>query len=338
MTLSNKKFVDPSPVLNSLVDDVGNQLSIGDQKDVGEYNIDLVSRIEEGLKKSLPPPPPPPEPGQEAQEPPEEMKEDTDPAEATLEDSEQAEDPPEDSDQVDELEIPGFRRQMSTNLSGSKSALITSELSNTNILTNKFYGQQMTILTANEADGTVFEEKQTNPFGMMILDIQYRELYKAIDDYLYSEIDEFTTPSGHKTSAVQNSWITEIPNILLFQIQRVQYDADAMCSRKNHSEFKFPEIFYADRMLYKNYERASELRNKVKALRDQTTQIEKQLDDLANYRKSGKPLTFWIENILAFLQGDQSVEHDEIQLMDPSALLKVSKSDPKLVAQTIQYF
>ena len=64
MTLSNKKFVDPSPVLNSLVDDVGNQLSIGDQKDVGEYNIDLVSRIEEGLKKSLPPPPP--EPSQEA--------------------------------------------------------------------------------------------------------------------------------------------------------------------------------------------------------------------------------------------------------------------------------
>ena len=37
---------------------------------MGEYNIALVSRIEEGLKKSLPPPPPPPEP----EETPEEMK------------------------------------------------------------------------------------------------------------------------------------------------------------------------------------------------------------------------------------------------------------------------
>ena len=101
MTLSNKKYVDPSPVLNSLVDDIGNQLSIGDQKDVGEYNIDLVSRIEEGLKKSLPPPPPPTESPMDV----EEVKE---------EDSE----PP-----------PLRERAMSTNLTGVSSALIASELS-----------------------------------------------------------------------------------------------------------------------------------------------------------------------------------------------------------------
>ena len=234
--------------------------------------------------------------------------------------------------------VPVFERTLSTNLAGVSSALISSELSSTNILTNKFYGQQIDVLTADEADGTIFEEQQTIPVGQIPLDIPNRELYKAIDDYLYNEIEEFTTPSGHKTTAITNSWIKEIPNILLFQIQRVYFDKDFQVSRKNHSEFKFPEIFYADRMLYRNQERATELRNRSKALRDRTTEIEKQLDDLENYKKSGKPLIFWIENILAFLKGDETVEQDENQLMDPAALLKVSKSDPELVAQTIEYF
>ena len=49
MIRSNKKYVDPSNVLKSLVDDFGNPLEIGDQKDVGEFNMILVERIEEGL-------------------------------------------------------------------------------------------------------------------------------------------------------------------------------------------------------------------------------------------------------------------------------------------------
>lgn len=53
---SNKKYADPSNVLNALVDDFGNQISIGDQKDVGEFNMIFVARIEEGLKAKYPVP------------------------------------------------------------------------------------------------------------------------------------------------------------------------------------------------------------------------------------------------------------------------------------------
>jgi hypothetical protein len=41
-------------VLNALVDDYGNQLTIGAQEDVGEFNIILISRIEQGLRTKLP--------------------------------------------------------------------------------------------------------------------------------------------------------------------------------------------------------------------------------------------------------------------------------------------
>ena len=38
MTKSDKKYADPTGVLKSIVDDFGNPIEIGDQKDIGEFN------------------------------------------------------------------------------------------------------------------------------------------------------------------------------------------------------------------------------------------------------------------------------------------------------------
>lgn len=39
-------------MLSSIVDDYGNELTIGDQKDIGEFNLVFLSRIEDGLEES----------------------------------------------------------------------------------------------------------------------------------------------------------------------------------------------------------------------------------------------------------------------------------------------
>lgn len=49
MVLTNRKYVEPSKVLKSLVDDFGNAIEFGDQKDIGEFNLNLLQRIQEGL-------------------------------------------------------------------------------------------------------------------------------------------------------------------------------------------------------------------------------------------------------------------------------------------------
>ena len=36
-------------MLKTLVDDFGNQIMVGEQKDIGEFNLTLLARIEEGL-------------------------------------------------------------------------------------------------------------------------------------------------------------------------------------------------------------------------------------------------------------------------------------------------
>jgi ubiquitin carboxyl-terminal hydrolase 25/28 len=49
---SDRKYIDPTPVLSVLVDDYGNELAIGDQKDIGEFNLVFLSRIEDGLEEA----------------------------------------------------------------------------------------------------------------------------------------------------------------------------------------------------------------------------------------------------------------------------------------------
>jgi len=48
---SNRKYIDPTPVLSSITDDFGNKIEIGGQRDVGEFNMILVSRIAEAMRR-----------------------------------------------------------------------------------------------------------------------------------------------------------------------------------------------------------------------------------------------------------------------------------------------
>jgi hypothetical protein len=49
MAKSDKKYADPTNVLNCVTDTSGQNINIGDQCDIGEFNGVFLSRIEEGL-------------------------------------------------------------------------------------------------------------------------------------------------------------------------------------------------------------------------------------------------------------------------------------------------
>lgn len=46
---SDKKYADPTGVLQAIVDDFGNPIQIGEQKDIGEFNNTFLARVVEGL-------------------------------------------------------------------------------------------------------------------------------------------------------------------------------------------------------------------------------------------------------------------------------------------------
>ena len=49
MTKSDKKYGDPTAVLQSVVDNYARPVEIGDERDIGEFNDILLSRVQEGL-------------------------------------------------------------------------------------------------------------------------------------------------------------------------------------------------------------------------------------------------------------------------------------------------
>lgn len=49
MLYTNQSYVDPSDVLNSVVDDSGHQCVVGEQQDSMEYLMNFMERLEEGL-------------------------------------------------------------------------------------------------------------------------------------------------------------------------------------------------------------------------------------------------------------------------------------------------
>ena len=49
MTKSDKKYADPTGVLKALTDDYGQPVEIGPERDIGEFNGVLLTRVQEGL-------------------------------------------------------------------------------------------------------------------------------------------------------------------------------------------------------------------------------------------------------------------------------------------------
>ena len=49
---TNQNYVDPSSVVESVVDDFGEPLPVGDQQDITEYLLIFMERLQEGLGES----------------------------------------------------------------------------------------------------------------------------------------------------------------------------------------------------------------------------------------------------------------------------------------------
>lgn len=49
MLLSNVKYQDPTNVLESMVDDFGNKISIYEQQDIAEFFLNFLDRLQDGL-------------------------------------------------------------------------------------------------------------------------------------------------------------------------------------------------------------------------------------------------------------------------------------------------
>lgn len=53
LIFSHKSYSDPLNVIRSVLDDIGNQININEEKDVGEFNLNFLERLKEGLERNV---------------------------------------------------------------------------------------------------------------------------------------------------------------------------------------------------------------------------------------------------------------------------------------------
>jgi hypothetical protein len=54
MTIGNKKYTEPSAVLQSVIDEFGQKVQIGEEKDINEFKSILISRIADAFNHGKP--------------------------------------------------------------------------------------------------------------------------------------------------------------------------------------------------------------------------------------------------------------------------------------------
>ena len=90
----------------------------------------------------------------------------------------------------------------------------------------QFYCTFEAIAHAREEDGSPVTSKTTDTTGQIILGVASGSLYRAMDEFLVSTM-EYKTPRNFRTTATKRNWVSRVPTVVAFQLQRVMYDAVA---------------------------------------------------------------------------------------------------------------
>ena len=243
---SDRRYIDPTTVLSTLSDESGKQITIGDEKDVGEFNMLLIARIEDGLRGSRP-----------------------------------ANVPIEGSPAKASIDVSGLIRKDSFT-GRDESAVIDSA-----VVSSLFYGLQHeeTWIKEGSSRGRITDSKEVL-FGQFILHVENKDLYTAWDRAMSVTIDGYISAEGERLQADNDVWITKAPQILLFQISRVDFDKSSQMPVKSNKKFTFPKILHPDRFLIENKALSTDLRVKLTSLRKKVERLEKVLEQFENFRGS----------------------------------------------------
>jgi ubiquitin carboxyl-terminal hydrolase 25/28 len=235
---SNRRYVEPTAVLKALVDDYGNPISIGDQKDAGEFNITFLERINEVLK-------------------------DEEDIQGTASPSKGLSNPSKWSP----------NRSLSLNLTSSFPGRLDSTFINDN-----FFGEFYVVIRASESDGEKIEVTAETAFGQINVNAMENNIYEGWDINYYNDVEDFKTPKGATVKAEQEYWITKLPSVLFLQIQRVDYNKKTKGLTKIINPVEFDKVIYVDRFMKENQEKSSAIRAQVRKCKEKIKELEKALE------------------------------------------------------------
>lgn len=274
MILSNRKYVDASEVIKSLLDEYGNPIFIGDQKDAGEFNSFFLDKIDECFREN----------------------------------------------------IKNIQKAIQPNNNPQDNLIKT-------FITHYFLGMVTIILHTKEKDGSSLTISNENTFGSIMANSNENNIYDACEANYTSDIEGYRTKQGHVTRARQECWITKLPAVLLIQLQRVCYDKEAKCTKKNSNPVKFEKVMFMDRFMIENKEISSAIRSQVQEFKSRIKTLEQTISKYKHYGSLKQNINGALTISKELLQSQKSIpiikEGDIMQVFNPNEIgdLGIQKSN-----------
>lgn len=279
LTYTNQKYVDPSGVLNAVVDDSGHQVPVGDQQDTTEYLLNFMERLEEGL-------------GEHQADKSQHMRVstyrkqleggDSNPHESflveddeTLATSLNPSEPSRHDSLASSAEPPSLPGYSHINDSYFHHAAPQERppvqmkplATHTNSIYENFFGSHITVtkLVNKESGEEKIISKHLQKMGPVMLDITNGRLMDDWEQSSRTEVSDYQ--AGASEVCINENWVKEPPNVLIFSLNRVKYDRKAQQLAKDFSRFEFDKLIHVDQLLEGNIGRIAGVRNKTQRLK-----------------------------------------------------------------------
>jgi hypothetical protein len=116
----------------------------------------------------------------------------------------------------------------------------------TNSVHENFFGSNIIVTKLVDKDTgkerILSKHKQT--MGPIMLEIENLNLMDAWEDASFSEVADFK--AGLSETCVNENWIKDPPNVLIFNLNRVKYDTKSKSVIKDCRKFTFEKLIYVD--------------------------------------------------------------------------------------------
>lgn len=315
---SNQKYTDPSNVLNHCVDDMGEQVKIGDQKDIIEYATVFFERLDEVcnmLEAQTP---------EKQQKTPQKIDNELEGGAMKEEkigegnqfefqkDGKTIEPGPMDEEKMlqrsySEYKTPTLKMKTSISM---KSITIIQKL---------FFGITRCFIIKDGVEGA---ESHEELFGPVLLDPTTNNFYKSWENHFYNKLEAYVDDSS---TAYKWDLITKLPDILCFQINRARYNKERKTIEKNNQRFEFEREIFADRYLFENKLTLTEKKKLNDKLDEELAQVQKELNSIDQY-KDGRSILSSMQDVLSFL----AKHSEEGKIIDETVVTTLKKLESEV--------
>lgn len=141
-------------------------------------------------------------------------------------------------------------------------------------------------------------------FGPVLLDINSSDLYQAWEQYLTSPLTGYDGVAAG-TKAVKLDFISELPQVLTFQLNRVKFDRERQTAIKSNREFPLPLEIFPDRFMLKNKQLVEGFRRRIHTIEQKLAVLKSQTGAFEGFG-SNKNLLGSFRDVLAFLEVAQA--------------------------------